>query len=89
MSRKQTGRVGRQKDAKSRKPGRPSDNIPRRKLTLHLPEVLAEKLDDYAYWEGVPVSRALAQLMVQFFKKHPVTPRPEPMDLKAELEKLE
>ena len=72
-----------------RGPGRPPDDIPRRRMTLQLPEQLASRLDDYAYWEGVPVTQALSQILIDHFRRHRVKPRPKPKDLKAELEKLE
>ena len=74
--------------SRRRRPGRPSDNIPRKKMSLQLPEVLVEKVQDYAYWEGVSTTQAISQILIQFFKGRKVKPRPVPRDLRSELEKL-
>ena len=72
-----------------RKPGRPSDNIPRKKMSMQLPEVLVEKVQDYAYWEGVSTTQAVSQILIQYFRNRKVKSRPRPRDLRAELEKLQ
>jgi len=76
------------KESRKQKPGRPPSQIKKKRVSFYLPRILADRLSDYAYQEGMPVTVALSRILLEFFKDREIARRPIESDLAEGLKKL-
>jgi len=69
-------------------PGRPRNGIDREKVTYYIPKKLKVLVDDAAYWKGTSASSFVSELLLSYFERHTIRPRPKHKCLGKRLARL-